>query len=274
LEVKEKHPELEAQEFYKTVAKRTEEIIRHTQSVYDAKDRSELGRSKSLAWRMATRFTSQRNVTYNAMSRVILDYNQSDKTSKDTATLLQKLFILTVVAALAEEMVNKLRDKFYGKDDDESIWETALKVGQNTIGYTYLLGDATDMIIRGVKSGSFMVDYNNPTIQLGEDVIKGTVETINTIGQAINQDVYKSGPNKGQLKWKYSAKRAAVKAITVASRLKGLPYDNARKLAAAAWDNLTMTDEELKAEMKKALETKDNKRYQELRQELVRRSRK
>ena len=274
LEVKDKHPELEGQEFYKTVAKRTEEIIRHTQSVYDAKDRSELGRSKSLAWRMATRFTSQRNVTYNAMSRVILDYNQSDKTSKDTATLLQKLFILTVVAALAEEMVNKLRDKFYGKDDDESIWETALKVGQNTIGYTYLLGDATDMIIRGVKSGSFMVDYNNPTIQLGEDVIKGTVETINTIGQAINQDVYKSGPNKGQLKWKYSAKRAAVKAITVASRLKGLPYDNARKLAAAAWDNLTMTDEELKAEMKKALETKDNKRYQELRQELVRRSRK
>lgn len=274
LEVKDKHPELEGQEFYKTVAKRTEEIIRHTQSVYDAKDRSELGRSKSLAWRMGTRFTSQRNVTYNAITRVILDYNQSDKTAKDTATLLKKLFILTVVASLAEEMVNKLRDKAYGRDDDETIWETALKVGQNIIGYTYLLGDATDMIIRGVKSGTFMVDYNNPTIQFGEDVIKGIVEVINTITQAVNKDVYKSGPNKGKLKWRYSAKRAAVKAITVASRLKGLPYDNARKLAAAAWDKLTMTDEELKAEMKKAQETKDYKRYAELRQELMKRSRK
>jgi hypothetical protein len=232
--IKETQPSLQGDAFLQAVAKKTEEIVRHTQSVSQLKDRSALGRKKETGWRLFTRFTSQRNTIYNGIRRSILRYDISPKTLKDKGKLMKNLFLFTVVSSMMVSAVDSLRDKLYGrKEEDKRPWalKAGIKIIGDTLGYAYIVGDAFNSIVRKIEKGSiFSYDMNNPLESFAQDAINAVVLTHQTIDQVITEERYKSGPNKGKKKFKITAWKAIDKAAATAGGLTAFPYNNIKRL--------------------------------------------
>src|SRR5690606_16869479 len=100
--LQEQNPDLTGEELLTKTARKTEEIIRHTNSAATMYDRSAIGRSKSEFTKALTMFTSQTNIMFNSVVRAIMEYNQSQKTAKDFAKASKKLVTTLVLANLVE----------------------------------------------------------------------------------------------------------------------------------------------------------------------------
>lgn len=237
-ETKELHPSLtpDSEEYYKHVAKRTEEVFRHSQSVFDPKDRSELGRSQNLAWRIITRFTSQRNVIYNDLVRTVLDWQQSNKTAGDFSKMAFRMFNSTLVASSLMAVIEALwalavRRKEWDKVlEDNAPWKLAQQFLGDILGYAYLAGDAYDLVTQIKERGAYGTDLSNPLMDTFKESGIAIGETWKAVEQLRTREIYKSGPNKWKPKWRTSAGRAANSAATAISRLLGLPYYNIKTL--------------------------------------------
>jgi phospholipid N-methyltransferase len=238
-EVSEKHPELKGDDYYREVARRTEEIYRKTQSAFQPKDRSELGRSKSVWIRMMTRFTSQRNICFNALIRARTQYNYSQKTVKDKSAYMGKLFNIVVISSLAVGLVDRLRDLLYDREQDDPV-ESGVKMIADALSYFYGAGDAFSAIVDKTQRGTFAGrDWSSPFMQTANNLFDTVANANRTIGQVLTQERYKSGPNSGDLKFKKTAAKAFDGALAFVSKIKGLPYENVQRLVSGTYRKAT-----------------------------------
>lgn len=229
--IKARNPTLTENELLTRVARKTEEIIRHTNSASTLYDRSEIARSKSLFTRAATMFTSQTNIMFNASTRAVLEYNQSEKAPKDFARASKKLVTILVIANLMEQSVDQLRNKIKGKDDEEEKWNLPLDIVEGILNQVYFVGKAFSAYRSKIKFGKFVgYDLTISQFQVVNQVIDYATDLTALIEQISTKERYKSGENKGKTKWKKTLSRLTDETFSILSRLMGLPYDSVKNL--------------------------------------------
>jgi len=225
--IKEKNPSLTESELLTRVARKTEEIVRHTNSASTMYDRSSIARSKGLFTRAATMFTSQTNIMFNSTTQAVLEYSQSDKTPKDFARASKKLVTILVIANLMEQSVDQLRNKIKGKDDDEDKWNIPMDIVEGILNQVYFVGKAFSAYRSKTKYGKFAgYDLTVSQFQVVNQVIDYAADITSLIEQVSSKERYKSGENKGKLKWKKTLSRLTDETFSILSKLAGLPYDS------------------------------------------------
>lgn len=218
--------------YYKKVADRSEEVIRKTQPTFAQKDRSAIGRNKRPFIRLLTTFMSQRNKNLMIGRRAIEKYNVSEKTDADKKKLAKTLTGLLIVAPALLMAVDKTRDFLYGRDPPKKPFESnVLQFIELNLGNVYFVGNVFRSIRSKIERGTFTgYDVNDLFSSTVDESVNGVVELYNAIDQSISEERYISGKHAGELKWKQSAKRALNKVISVASKVKGIPYQPVKKL--------------------------------------------
>lgn len=229
--IREQYPAISEEELLTQTARKTEEIVRHTNSASTLYDRSPIGRSKSLFMRSLTMFTSQTNIMFNSAVRAILEYNQSQKTAKDFVKASGKLITILVLANLAEQSVDKLRRKITRKDDDEERWNIPLDILEGILSQIYFVGKAFSAYKSKLEYGKlFGYDFTVPQLQIAEQVINYATDLTTLVEQIATKEKYKSGKNKGQLKWKKTLQGLANETFSILSKFLGLPYDSVKRI--------------------------------------------
>jgi hypothetical protein len=227
--IKEKNSTLTEKELLTMAARKTEEIVRHTNSASTLYDRSAIGRSKSLAVRAATMFTSQTNIMFNSAVQATLEYGQSEKTAKDFVKATKKLATILVLANLIEQAIDRLRDKIKGNDEEE--WNVPMDIVEGILNQVYFVGKAFSAYRSKVKSGKYFgYNFTVPQLQIVEQVINYATDITNLVKQVDSKERYKSGENKGKLKWKKTLTGITDETFSVLSKLAGLPYDSVKSL--------------------------------------------
>jgi hypothetical protein len=220
--IKEQNPHLTEEQVLERAARKTEEIVRHTNSASTIYDRSSIARSRSLFTRAATMFTSQTNIMFNSSVRAVLEYNQSDKTAKDFGRATKKLVTILVIANVMEQAVDQLRNKIKGKDDDEDKWNIPLDILEGILNQVYFVGKAFSAYRSNVKYGKFFgFDMNIPQLQIVEQVVDYATDLTTLIEQVSSKERYK-------VKWKETLIGLTDETFSILSRLMGLPYDSVK----------------------------------------------
>ncbi len=223
LETKEKFPELNEEEFFTKVAERTEEIVRRTNSVFEAKDRTAIGRSKNEIFKTFLRFSSQRFVMLNGLRRSLLRYSIDGDKSK----LLHALLTFVVVQSLLLQSINALRDWLYGREGG-TLGSWVSNIALDTASLIGGAGEAINSLKYALKTNRG-VELSAPSIDAIADLLTGIKDSIIAVNQFVTDDVYKAnnksaGVRKGDSKWGKTATRAVDGMVSVFSRIKGLPY--------------------------------------------------
>lgn len=225
LEVKDKSPSLEGDDFMKRVAIRAEEVIRLTQPTYLTKDRSAVARSDQFWTRMFTKYTSQLNKNYNIIRRAILDYDTSSHSSSDKGNLLKTIAIVSIVSGIGNYLVNKVRNKLYKRKEKKTVTEIVDITGAIFSPLYFaspLFNSLSSKVENGTYGGFGLEDPVQSFLGNGIDMIS---ETTTGVDQFISGEKYKSGDKKDEEKWITSAKKAADKAGSVIGQGVGIPYD-------------------------------------------------
>ena len=113
-ETKVKYPDLKGDAFYEKVALRTEEIIYRTQPNYTPMQRSEFGRSQSLALRTMLLFSTQTNKNYNLVYKAM-------KTSKKNPKKASQMIGAVMAGNMIVAMISAGRSRYRGYED--SVWK-------------------------------------------------------------------------------------------------------------------------------------------------------
>jgi len=106
---------LEGEELNKEATKLAERIIRYTQPMYSREHRSKIGRSKNVALRLTTAFSSVTNQMNNMLKREYIRYKGSNKTVGDKARMAKNIAIVWQASAIMMAGLDSLRDLAWGK---------------------------------------------------------------------------------------------------------------------------------------------------------------
>ena len=241
LEIKDKYPDLTGEEYWTKVTERAEEVIRRTQPTWHPKDRSEIGRNKSVWIKLLTKYTSQRNKNRIILKRATLEYNRSERakngghTGKAKKTLLKKYTTVLITSALLIEAINELRRRAYG-NKSRSVWQIALAAIGTSLSTFYIVGDLFSSLISKIQKGTYAgYDTGNIVSSYVDNAIDGLTDTWKVIDELRTRAEYMSGDKKGELKYKTTALRALDKNASTLLALKGIPYNNIRNLIAGVW---------------------------------------
>lgn len=231
--LQEQNPDLTGEELLTKTARKTEEIIRHTNSAATMYDRSAIGRSKSEFTKALTMFTSQTNIMFNSVVRAIMEYNQSQKTAKDFAKASKKLVTTLVLANLVEQAIDQLRLKITGKGDDEEEgkWDIVMDIVEGILNQVYFVGKIFSAYRSNVKYGKYFgYDLTTPEFQVTKQLIDYVTDITTVIQQVASKERYKSGPNKGKLKWKKTLQGLVDETFSILAKFTGIPYDTPKKI--------------------------------------------
>jgi hypothetical protein len=231
--LKEENPQLSEDDLLEKTARKTEEIVRHTNSASTMYDRSSIARSRSLFTRAATMFTSQTNIMFNSTVQATLEYNQSEKTAKDFGRAAKKLVTILVIANIMEQSIDQLRNKIKGKDDDDekNRWNIPLDIVEGILNQVYFVGKIFSAYRSKTKYGKFMgYDVSVSQLQVLNQMIDYATDITTMVEQVATKERYKSGENKGKLKWKKTLNGLTDDTFSILSRILGLPYDSVKSL--------------------------------------------
>lgn len=233
-EVKTTKPKLREDAYWEEVAERTWEVIRRTQPTFHIKDRSTIGMSRQLLWRLMTKYSSQRNKNWRIIRRKIEEYNRSPKTSKDKSHLMASLFTVTVVNSLCIMLINMVRGMLFRKKDDKfkkNIFKRAIMDFFLTpLSNIYLIGEFASSIASKIDKGTFAgFEIENPASSTINDLTNVIADGVRSISQAITSEKYKAGVKKGEEKWITSLGRVAKGVFDIAGRIKGVNLANIRR---------------------------------------------
>jgi len=226
------------------VKERAEEVIRKTQPTFMIKDRSEIGRDRSVFVRLLTKYTSQRNKNYIQLRRAWNKYEISGKGAKSKANLLKLWATIVIANAVAIEGINELRNLIYKRKTNPLTF--ALNTIGTAMGNMYFVGDVFKSIASKFERGTtFGYDLNNPLSSAVNDVIDAVALTGSGIDQIVTGERYKSGKKKDELKWKSTMTRALDKSLTGVSMFVGVPYRTIRSFIRGGYRWLEPKEETL-----------------------------
>jgi len=225
-------PNLTGDAKMKHVANRVWEVTRLTQPTFHLKDRSAIGRSKSVWVRLLTKYSSQRNKNFMMIWKAVNQYQHSAKGMVDRRSLMRKLAIITILMPAAIYLIDELRNKLFKRKPPErkGIYMTGRAI-ENNLGNIYFLGSLARSLSSKVERGEFAgYDVGDVLSSKVETAINGLANTIRSIDQMTTKERYKSGDKRGELKWKTSMEKAINQAISTTAAFRGIPYDTVKKL--------------------------------------------
>jgi len=214
----------------KAIAARAEEVVRRTQPTFSLKDRSTIGRERALFVRLATKYTSQLNKNFIMINRAFEKYRVSNHTSADKVELIKSISVVTVLMNSLLLGINKLRDLAYGRKSKKGknkymlLFLDLLEANLNAV---YFVGNAFTTIKNKYIYGKWS-DFGTKNVleSASETSWEAMVDLVNAIDQAMSKERYASGSKRGQYKWKNTTKSFLNNTLSVASKFKGIPYEN------------------------------------------------
>jgi len=231
LEISEKYPALQGDEYMRAVAERSWEVIRKTQPTFHIKDRSEIGRSRSTLWRLATKYSSQRNKNYMMLFRATEKYKRSPGGASDRGKLASTLLWISLGNAVAIYAIDEIRNWFYERKTSKTPNKFIKDIALKSFGNVYVLGDILTSLDSKIQRGSFSgYDVENTVYGFANQTIDAMSEAGRALNFAVSGEHYKSGKNKGEKKWKIAAGRAVVGLTEQIGALKGLPIHTVRRI--------------------------------------------
>jgi len=236
-------------EFDEAVIRRTEYVVRRSQPMWDMLDRSALSGSSGLFTRSVLMFRSAREMQWNILLRSANRYAKSEKKAADKKEYANAVGAVTGAnfliagwkhalkwglrsAAVLMLAALGLRDKDEERDQKQErklATELALDTTANVIslapGGNVLASLGKDMVhVFQGESTYYKEPYDNPLAGFTKDSYEVAINATDAIQSYLDEEKYKSGPHKGEPKWKYKAQDAAWQAASIAARATGVPY--------------------------------------------------
>ncbi len=228
-EVAAKNPSLKvgSDEFMQKVADRAWFVARRTQPTFSIKDRSTIGRKQNTFWRLATKYSSQRNKNWMIQRRAFEKWNRSEKTAKDLGSLMARLTLVRAIAPAMIAAINTIRGVARGYDDEEELYKRFLfdwlKV---TIGDIYIISGVLQLAIDKATSKGFGFGMTDPLTSSFELVGK-------FIGDLVKLVTLTTGISDVEDRWEYEKKRDKTverlfkESLDLGSKITGIPAKSA-----------------------------------------------
>ena len=214
---------------------RFEWVIRHTQPMWHPKDRSLIGSDPRPLVRSLTMFMSQREQLVRMVNNGITDYVNSEKTVEDATRLGRSIGAVTLSMtaftlynfAWALLIHKKKRDVL---DLAKSFFKDILSLpffGKYIAkSFEIVFNILTDKPV-------FRQSFDEGPIEgiLGRILIEAIPNFARAATHYTTGEKYKSGPNKGEEKWKNELLVATDALVDAIASLKGIPYYGAKDIA-------------------------------------------
>ena len=214
---------------------RFEWVVRHTQPMWHPKDRSLIGSDPRPLVRSLTMFMSQREQLVRMVNNSITDYVNSEKTPEDATRLGRSIGAVTLSMtaftlynfAWAVLIHKKKRDVL---DLAKSFFKDILSLpffGKYIAkSFEIVFNILTDKPV-------FRQSFDEGPIEgiLGRILIEAIPNFARAATHYTTGEKYKSGPNKGEEKWKNELLVATDALVDAIASLKGIPYYGAKDIA-------------------------------------------
>jgi len=191
--------------------------VEHTQPMFSPEHRSAWSRGGVFA-QTFTMFTSFTNMAFNLMSRVTSEAIRrpgSESIRKATSVYLT----LLLLNPLGVMFLDRLRDKFYDRDDEDDPWLSFLDWMKSVGGYFYVIRDVVQGVARKLKGK--WGDYQHPA---GLPIQK-TIDAATSISKALTEEEYGDREKYG--------KRAAEDVAELVALWKGIPLSTPKSVFKA-----------------------------------------
>lgn len=232
-EVADQLPSLEvgSNEFMQKVADRAWEVARRTQPTFSIKDRSTIGRRQSIFWRLATKYTSQRNKNWMIQRRAVEQWNRSEKTASDLTKLVKRIIAIRFVAPAMIAGVNAIRG--LGRDDVDDEEHTLLRRFLSdwlatTIGDVYIISNILQGAITQITEGRKGFGMTDPLTAHWAEMSTTLANYIKGIGLTMGLPHIKNRRDwekrKHELVWEMIKDTSSL-----ISKIKGIPFESARR---------------------------------------------
>ncbi len=235
-EVADKNPnvDINSEEGKALLKDRFEWVVRHTQPMWHPKDRSLIGSDPRPLVRSLTMFMSQREQLVRMINNGVSDYANSEKSAEDTVRLGRTLGSIALNMAIftlfnlawATLIQRKERDV---KDLGKSFMKDMLSLpffGK----YLATSFDLTFSVLTGKPVFKQQFD-EGPIEGILSDILIQAIPNFARAGKHfVSKEKYKSGPNKGEEKWKNELLVAVDGLVDAIASLKGLPYFGAKDI--------------------------------------------
>ncbi len=218
-------------EFMEKVTERSWEVARRTQPTFAIKDRSTIGRKQNTFWRLATKYSSQRNKNWMIQRRAFEQWNRGEKTFANNIKALKRIVLIRLIAPAMIAGVNAVRG--LGRDDVDDEEKTLLKrfVADwvtTTLGDVYIISNILQGAITQIAEGRKGFGMTDPLTanwarmsQLIADVVLGV--QLSTGWHNIKSKS-KAEEKRNKTLW-----RVAKETSDIVSKVKGIPFESARK---------------------------------------------
>ncbi len=232
-EIADKNPSLKvgSDEFMRKVSDRAWEVARRTQPTFAIKDRSTIGRKQNTFWRLATKYSSQRNKNWMIQRRAFEQYNRSEKTVKDFAKLTQRMLMIRMIAPAMIAGVNAVRG--LGRDDVDDEENRLLKRFfadwiTVTLGDVYIISNILQGMVTQVTEGGKGFGMTDPLTANFAKIGTFIANVVKEFNLVVGITKVKSRRD-WEKKQDKIVKDLFLDGLDIGSKLSGLPVDSARR---------------------------------------------
>lgn len=241
---------VDSAEFKALLKDRFEWVARHTQPMWHPKDRSLLGSDPRPLVRSLTMFMSQREQMIRMVNNGIADFANSDKTAEDQVRLGKSLGAVAMNMVLfsiynAAWAVLIQRRKKDVLDLLRDVFSDALSLpffgGYFAKLFELMFNTFAD------KPTFHQFDFDDgPVVGIVQEILLEGIGGFARAGKhLVTGEKYKSGPNRGEFKWKNELLVATDALVDGFASLKGIPYHGAKDIVRSV--KAQFTEKEKKA---------------------------
>ena len=263
-ETKDLHPELKGKAFDQAVIERLEYVVRNTQPTFHLKDRSGIGRNRSVFTRLLTKYSSQRNKNFMMLGKAQQRYNftklaldlahkeniKSDKpgdaskiineykkaSKKNREQYARSVLTIMLLSTLLLHLIDESRRRIYGSKRKGNYFINLIAdIIEANFGNIYVVGNFIRSLRSKLQSGKFFgYDVSDVLASTTNTGIDAMVDLFNGMSQLITQEEYEAGDRKGELKWSRTLLKGVDESVSTILKFKGIPYDTAKRMISLA----------------------------------------
>ena len=220
----------DSDQFNQHVADRWWKVVRRTQPTFDIKDRSYGGRSTNTWFRLATKYSSQRNKNWMIQRRAIEKYNRTDGHPVSAlAELTRVTMIIRFITPAMIAGVNALRalGQEHPKDDPSDEWSGLkrffLDWVRTTLGDVYIISPILSTALERFEKRGKGFGMTDPLTRNFEQVGELAGDIITLATNAVNKDNTRQGRVKTKQQQQQFVERMFKNSLDITSKITGIP---------------------------------------------------
>ncbi len=214
---------------------RFEWVVRHTQPMWQAKDRSLLGSDPRPLVRALTMFMSQREQLIRMVNNSISDYTNSEKTTEDATRMGRSLGAVAMSMAAFTLFNLAWATVIHRKDRDvKDLTKNFFKDMLSLPFFGKYISSSFELVFNILTDKPvFRQDFGEGPIEgiLGDILLEAIPNYARAGKHFVTKEKYRAGPNKGEEKWKNELLVATDSLLDAIASLKGIPYYGAKDIA-------------------------------------------